>query len=71
MSHKNMLGTHKLESLTMAPIDLEENKNYIIVNWNSNTHITSTGGRCFTILHHYGAELEVGREYLWILASDN
>ncbi len=66
----NHLGKYTLDSIDTTPFCLEEGAKYIIVSWNSNTHITATGRRSFTIDNHFGQELEIGKEYLWNKASD-
>ena len=66
----NHLGKHTLTSIDRAPFVLDEDKNYIICSWNSNTHVTGTGGHSFKVIGHYGSDLEIGKEYLWNKASD-
>lgn len=48
------------------PIELQEDKLYIVSAWDTNCYLTGKGGYDYEIFEHYGAKLKEGKEYLLI-----
>ena len=48
------------------PDDLEEDTNYIITNWCTNSIVKYMGPRLIKVIEHYGSDFKLGEAYVLI-----
>lgn len=61
-----LLGKHVFESLDTLPIDVPEDRQIIVSNWNSNIYLETLKDNQFIIKEVLGEPLKLNTEYLII-----